>query len=678
MDAFPTGPGPRRARRTALWSCLALGLLLSSYVGYLWLTITLPGPEDRRTLLVYAASGQLLTSLADGTRLLRRWVPLRDVPAPVVAAVLAAEDHRFYDHPGVDPLAIGRALWTNLRHGEVRQGGSTITQQLAKNLYYGRQRTVTRKVQDALAALVIERMYGKDQILETYLNEVYLGQIGPVAIHGIGEAAYRYFGKPVGRLTLAEGALLAGMIKGPNTYSPLRDRRLALKRRNEVLRRLKDLGRLSEEDYRAALDSPLKLSPRIEGLTLGPYFLDYVLQEVERSPAAGLPPGARIDTTLDPRLQRLAEGTIAKGLARLEARIPVARNARQPLQGALVALDARSGAILAMVGGRDYRASQFNRAVQARRQAGSLLKPFVYLAAFETGAEVEGRPVTPATLVKDEPLTFDEGAAPWSPQNYDRQYHGLVSARAALEQSLNVPAVRLAQSVGVRPLIALLERLGLAGPFGEDLSLALGSAGVSLLEMTAAYGALAQNGLYLSPTGLRVVSLPTGERLLPAPQERRQAVSPQAAYLTTSLLRGVVDRGTGAQARALGLTAVLAGKTGTTDEERDAWFVGYTPDLVIGVWVGFDDGTPLHLTGAQAALPIWVDFARQVIPPDSPDFPQPGGIAVRMVDPASGLLATADCPESVEEMFIEGTEPEDYCPLHGGGFWEGLRRGLGL
>jgi penicillin-binding protein 1B len=678
METPSTGPKSGRARRAALWSGLALALLLSCYVGYLWLTITLPGPLDRHTLLVYTASGQLLSSLADGTRLVRRWVPLRDVPAPVVSAVLAAEDHRFYDHPGVDPLAIGRALWTNLRHGEVRQGGSTITQQLAKNLYYGRQRTITRKVQDALAALVIERMYDKDQILETYLNEVYLGQIGPVAIHGIGEAAYRYFGKPVGRLTPAEGALLAGMIKGPNTYSPLRDRHLARKRRNEVLRQLRDLGRLSEEEYRTAINSPLTLSPRIEGLTLGPYFLDYVLQEVERSQTPGLPPGARIDTTLDPRLQRLAEGAMAKGLARLESRVPEARTRSQPLQGALVALDVRSGAILAMVGGRDYRASQFNRAVQARRQAGSLLKPFVYLAALEAGAEVEGRPLTPATLIKDEPLTFDAGAAAWSPQNYDRQYRGPVSARAALEQSLNVPAVRLAQALGVRPLIALLERLGLAGPFGEDLSLALGSAGVSLLEMTAAYGALAQGGLYLSPTGLRAVGLPTGERLLPAPQERRQAVSPQVAYLTTSLLRGVVDRGTGAQTRALGLTAVLAGKTGTTDEERDAWFIGYTPDLVIGVWVGFDDGTPLRLTGAQAALPIWVDFARQVIPADSPDFPRPSGIAVRMVDPASGLLATADCPESVEEVFIEGTEPEDYCHLHGGGLWDRLKRGLGL
>ncbi|WP_447972810.1 PBP1A family penicillin-binding protein [Nitrospira sp. Kam-Ns4a] len=636
---------------------------------------TLPLDEELPSI---SLEPELLSGLEDGARQVRRWRPRSAFPEPVVAAVLAAEDHRFYAHIGVDPLAIARALLANLRHGAVRQGGSTITQQLAKNLYYGRQRTLARKVQDSLAALILERKYGKDHILEAYLNEIYLGQIGPVAIYGMAEAAERYFGKPVETLTLPEAALLAGMIKAPNTYSPLRDKRLAVQRRNQILQRLRELGWITEPAYRAAVTTPLRLAPRIEGLAHGSHFLDYVLHLVEATQPTALSAGARIDTTLDPVLQQLAEEAVAQGLARLEARFPALRHRAWPLEGALVALDPRRGHLLAMVGGRDYAKSQFNRAVQARRQAGSLLKPFVYLAAFEAGLEAPEGAVTPATLVSDTPISFDAGPVVWSPQNYDRQFHGEVTVRTALEQSLNVPAVRVAQTVGLKRLVALLRALGLTAPLEENLALALGAAEVSLLEITAAYGALAQGGLYVAPTGLQAIRLPTGEPLLPDVQDRRQAVSPQAAYLVTALLKGVVDRGTAAGARTLGLASIVAGKTGTTDGERDAWFVGYTPALVIGVWVGFDDGTPLHLTGAQAALPIWVAFARRVLPPDSADFPVPAGIVARNIDPASGQLATAGCPEAIEEVFIEGTEPKDYCPLHGRSFWDRLRRSLGL
>ena len=297
--------------------------------------------------------------------------------------------------------------------------------------------------------------------------------------------------------------------------------------------------------------------------------------------------------------------------------------------------------------------SQFNRAVQAKRQPGSLFKPLVYLAAFEAGREAGAQAVTPASLVADEPITFDSGSGPWSPQNYDLQFRGTVTVRTALEQSLNVPAVRIAQSVGIKGISRTARELGIRSPLAEDLSMALGSSVVSLLEMTSAFGALSQGGLVVSPTAIRSVLAENGDPLWHSTPEQRQAVSPEAAYLATSLMKGVVERGTAAKARTMGLRGVVAGKTGTTDGYRDAWFVGYTPDLVIGVWVGFDDEQALGLTGSQAALPLWTAFARRVIPSNSPDFAVPPGVVTREIDPTTGQLATSQCPERIAEVFME-------------------------
>src|SRR5581483_8790354 len=508
---------------------------------------------------------------------------------PVIDTVLAVEDHRFYSHPGIDPVAVGRAVWANLVKGEVVQGGSTITQQLAKNLFYTPQRTFVRKIKESIAALVLEAKYRKDEILESYLNEIYLGQAGSVAIYGVGEAAHRYFGKSVDDLTIEETALIAGMIKGPNTYSPVRDLRLAKQRRDVVLRRLRDEGRITEEQWKAAINTPVRVSPPQDSLADAPYFVDYVLRQSEETADAALPDGTRVYTTLDPILQRIAGEVLQNGLARLETTYPKLKRTDLPLQGALVALDPRTGGILAMVGGREYRASQFNRAVQAKRQPGSLFKPLVYLAAFEATRDAGSGAVTPASLILDAPVTFESPAGPWSPQNYDRQFRGAVTIRAALEQSLNVPAVRVAQTVGAKRIVRLAHDLGIKSPLDHNLSLALGSSAVSLLEITAAFGVLAHNGLAAQPSSIRSVAAPNGDPLWHALPDRRQAVSPQAAYLVTSLLKGVIDRGTAARARAMGLKSVVAGKTGTTDGYRDAWFVGYTPEIVIGVWVGFDD-----------------------------------------------------------------------------------------
>ena len=596
----------------------------------------------------------------------------------LVETILAVEDRRFYSHVGIDPVAVGRAVWRNLTKGGVVQGGSTITQQLAKNLFYSPQRTFVRKVKEALAAIVLESKYRKREILESYLNEIYLGQAGFVSIYGVGEAAHRYFGKSLDELTTGEIAMIAGLIKGPNTFAPTKHRELAQQRRDVVLRLLRDQGKLTEEEWKSAVNEPVRVVPPDDALAEAPYFVDTVLRQVEESVGTPLPEGLRIDSTLDPLLQQSATEGLEQGLARLERAYPALKKSEQPLQGAVVVLDPSTGAIVALVGGRDYRISQFNRAVQAHRQAGSLFKPFVYLAAFEASRS-GGQPyMTPASLLADEPVTFESENGSWSPQNYDKQFRGNVTLRNALEQSLNVPAVRVAKAVGTQPILDVIRQLGVTTVMTNDLSLALGSPAVSLLDMVTAYGTMANGGVFVRPTSLRAASDREGMTLWTATPERRQAVSPQAAYLVTSLLEGVVRRGTAAKAKVLGLTGAIAGKTGTTDGYRDAWFVGYTSDLVIGVWVGFDDERAVRLTGSQAALPIWMDIARRMLPEQAAPFSPPAGVVARAIDPKTGQLATSQCPERVDEVFIEGTEPTVYCEVHGGGLWERLRHTFGF
>jgi len=622
---------------------------------------------------------QLISGLRGDSRQVREWLPYAKTPARFVDTLLAIEDRRFFSHPGIDPVAVGRALWRNLVRGDVVQGGSTITQQLAKNLFYSPRRTFTRKLKESVAALVLEAKYQKKEILESYLNEIYLGQIGSVSIYGVGEAAHRYFGKQVDELNLPEIALLVGMIKGPNTYSPLKNPASAKQRRDVVLGRLREQGFIAEEDWRESVNARVQVLLPQETLADAPFFVDYLLRQTEEAVGAPLPDGVKLYTTLDPMLQRTATDVLGTGLAKLEAQHPALNARDETLQGAIVVLDPSTGAILAMAGSRDYRASQFNRAVQAKRQPGSLFKPLVYLAALEAKREPgSGQPVTAATRMKDEPVSFESSTGTWSPQNYDRQFHGTVSLRAALEQSLNVPAVKLAQSVGTRRILQTAQNLGIRSPLADNLSIALGTSSVSLLEITSSYGVLANGGVAVTPTALQSVLTSDGDSLWHHTPERRQAVSPQAAYVVTSLLKGVVERGTAAKAKAMGVRSIVAGKTGTTDGYRDAWFVGYSTDYVVGVWVGFDDEEPLRLTGAQAALPIWADFMRQTSSPVLRDFPIPPGIVTREIDPKTGQLATSRCPERMVEVFIEGTEPTVACEVHGEGLWERLKRSFGF
>ncbi len=596
-----------------------------------------------------------------------RPVRLAEVPPVVVNAILAAEDHRFFEHGGVDVRGLARAAWANLRAGRVLQGGSTITQQLVKNRLLSPARTVLRKLNEAWLAALIEWRYSKRQILEAYLNEIYLGQRGGLAIRGVGAAARAYFGKEVNELRLGEAATLAGMARAPNSYSPALNPDRARDRRNVVLARMRELGMIGDVERDRARREPVRVRPSPANGQFASYFTDYVRQEMEQQ--FGLEPvsGAQVFTTLDTTLQRFAETAVARGLDRLETRLPRLRR-RDPadrLQVALIALDPGTGEIRALVGGRDYQASQFNRATLARRQPGSAFKPFVYLAALTPRG---GRPaVTAASFVDDAPITLLVRGEPWSPQNYEGRYEGRVSVRRALEHSLNAATVRIAETVGLPTVIETARALGLKSNFRPVPSIALGAFEVRPINLARAYLPFANGGS--RPEGaaaIRAVHESDGTPVPLADREVRQVITPAEAYLMTSLLQGVIDSGTGAQARALGVRGAVAGKTGTTNEGRDSWFVGYSPTLLALVWVGFDSGEAHGLSGAEAALPIWADFMKQALEAySSPQFTLPPGIAVADIDTSNGKLATRFCPLVAREAFLEGTEPE-VCNEHRG------------
>ena len=563
-------------------------------------------------------------------------VRLRDVPQHLIDAVLAVEDKRFYDHHGLDPRRIAGALVANVQARGIAEGGSTITQQLAKNLFLSASRTPVRKLREAALSVTLELRHTKPEILEAYLNEIYLGRDGAAAIHGVGAAARYYFGKSVGQLNLSESALLAGMIRSPNRLAPTRHPRAARERRNLVLGLMVAQQRIGNAPAARARDArvntrtyPLR---RIEAR----YFRDFAAASFrERMPARG---GA-IYTTLDATLQRSAERAVARGLSHID---------RAGAQAALVAVDPRTGDVLAMVGGRDYGASQFNRATDARRQPGSAFKPFVALAALEAGTD--GRPAfTLASRINDEPLSISTPQGRWQPVNYDGDFRGEVTLREALEQSLNVPFARVGMEIGAERIAQTARRLGVTSSLAAVPSLALGSSEVSLLELVRAYGVLATQG---DLANTRVMTGSRGiRRQAPEPVVTRVA-DPATTYLVTSALMGAVQRGTGSALETGRFSGDIAGKTGTSNDWRDAWFIAYTPTIVVGVWLGFDEGRSLGLSGGAAAVPIVSEFFTIADLPMEESFPQPDGIEESY---ASGN-GWRWCGE--REYFLAGSAPE--------------------
>jgi penicillin-binding protein 1B len=597
-------------------------------------------------------------------------VRLTDVPDHLVQAVLAVEDQRFLAHSGLDFRRIVGAALANVRARRVAEGGSTITQQLARNLYLSARRSPLRKLREVAIALALEARYDKTQILEAYLNEIYLGQDGAVAIRGVGRAAQFYFGKNAADLSVAEAALLAGMIRGPNLYSPVRNPDTARERRDLVLRLMAEQGRIDRSAAERAARSPLRAAPHPRPVPTGRYFQDYALGRMrDEGLRANGDRGLAVFTTLDADLQRAAEGAVRDGLASVERGVLRGRRTA-PLQAALVALDPRSGETLAMVGGRDYGASQFNRATQARRQPGSAFKPIVALTALARSTTPDGPAFTLASVVEDEPLAVQTPAGLWEPANYDNGFRGQVTVREALEQSLNVPFARIGLAVGPERIVATAKALGITSRLHAVPSLALGASEVTPLELVRAYGVLAAGGLRADTRALLAAVDARGRVDRAATRAPARAFDPAESYLVTSALEGAVERGTGRGLRAQGVWAPLAGKSGTSSDWRDGWFIAYTPSLVVGVWVGYDDARSIGLTGSRVALPIVARFLRTALDDErGEEFPVPDGIEVAEVDPSSGLLAGWSCGGE-QEVFLEGTAPTQRCESSwGAGRW---------
>lgn len=648
LRAFPTPQGP--AGRQRLEATLRGGRVAA---------LSLDGEAVQRAML----EPPLLASFHGPDLKERRPVALETLPDEAVLAVLAAEDIRFFEHHGLSAAAMLRAAWVNLRSFAVRQGGSTLTQQLVKNLYLTHERTLARKAREIALTLLIEARYDKERILQSYLNEIYWGRSGSYNLIGIGAAAHAYFGKEAADLDLAEAALLAGMIQAPADYSPFRHPERAQARRDAVLERLAELGWVSPEAATEAATRPLGAVATPVVVRRAPHFADQAAREARRR--FGIRDlhdgGYTLFSTVDWSDQQRAEEALRWGLEALEAGWQKDHAGEGPLEGALVSVDPTSGAILAYVGGRDYRRSQFDRVSQARRQAGSAFKPVVYAAAFEAGK------ASPASYVEDAPLTVTLASGVWEPRNDDGEYRGWVTARTALEQSLNVATARVALQVGLPAVVELARGMGVSGRIDPVPSLALGAFELTPLELATVYATLAAGGVRPPVHGLAAVvdrdGRPLDGEALPP---RQRVLSPQGAYLVTAVLQGVLDHGTGSTARAQGLTDPLAGKTGTTNGRRDSWFAGYSPERASLVWVGYDDNARTRLSGARAGLPIWARFAYAVRPPEGYRvFEQPPGVVTATIDPRTAELATSACPEAVTEVFLEGRAPAEVCHLHG-------------
>lgn len=633
------------------------------------------GPQESMSLrVIFDGSGvQALQRLADGTQLDlvrldpamiggiypgenedRVLVGLKDVPQHVVDALIAVEDNRYYSHYGIDPRGIARAVLTTVS-GRGLQGGSTLTQQLVKNFYLTAERTLRRKLTEMVMAVLLEIHYSKDEILETYLNEVYLGQDGNRAIHGFGLACSFFFDKPLEMISLSETALLVALLKGPAYYNPRRHPQRALERRNLVLAEMAESGFITKSQQMEARTAPLGVIDRPpRGTSPYPAFLDLVLRQLRSDYREEdlRSEGLRIITTLDPRVQSVAEKSLAKRLALLEK----SRGGRAAgLQGALVVTSVHDAEVQAVVGDRKRGYKGFDRALDARRPVGSLIKPIVYLTALQ-----DPQRYTLATLLDDSPLVLQQtGTADWDPQNYDKKSHGQVPLRTALVNSYNLSTVRLGLTIGVNQVMDNLHRMGVDRELTAYASSLLGANALSPIEVTQVYQTIAAGGFRTPLKAIREVLTADGEPLKRYSLEVEQVIDPTSLYLLTVALQDVVREGT-----ARGLAAFLpadlqvAGKTGTTDDFRDSWFAGFAGDRLAVVWVGRDDDQPTGLTGAAGAMTVWGNMMAG-LDPEPLILPEPDGIERIWIDPASGLLSDRGCPDAIELPFVTGSAPTE-------------------
>jgi penicillin-binding protein 1B len=620
---------------------------------------------------------ELITNLFDSSREKRRVVRFDDLPKDMVNAVLAAEDKRFFEHGGLDIVRVFGAALADLRRGQKAQGASTIDMQVARSFFFTTKREWTRKVKEILMAVEINQRYSKQQIFELYANEVYLGNRGSFAIRGFGEAAEAYFGKDVRELNLGEEAFIAGIIRAPNRYSSA-ERHLdrAEESRDRVLAQMVEDSYVTQEQADAA--KKLKLKFVNGGVNTGsaPYFVDMVKDHLlEKFSETDLETQSyRIYTTLDPELQRAAADAIQIAVQgvdkRLAKRYALWKQKGEPVpqvQVALVAMDPQTGEIRALIGGRNYGESQLNHAL-ARRQPGSVFKPFVYAAAFNDTVLGVQPVVTPVSTVDDVPTTFEFDGKEYTPDNYGEEFYGTVTVRDALIHSLNVATVKVAEMIGYQRVVDLTRQMGLGNNIQPTPAVALGAYEMTPIDIAAGYTAFATNGVRAEPLFLRSVLAADGTVEETAQPRTHPVLDPRVAYLTTSLMEDVINKGTGVTVRSMGFTPIAAGKTGTS---RDGWFAGFTSNLLCVVWVGFDDNRDLGLSGSESAAPIWGEFMKRAVAlPQykmTEDFDPPPGVLQETIDPQSGQLATSSCPQTVQEYFVSGSEPTQMCELHGGG-----------
>ena len=615
----------------------------------------------------------LLSSIVAGEREKRRPVAMSAINPRLVEAVLSIEDRRYYEHPGIDPIGVLGAVKSYVTgRRSYLAGGSTITQQLVRNVFLptfegmslqdARRRDPKRKALEIFVSLILTGRASKDEILEMYLNNIPLGQRGSFAVFGVAEASRLFFGKDVSNISLAEAATIAGVIQQPSALSPFNNPQRCKERRNVVLHAMEDAGYVDKPTAdRAALEPLVVVQRALEAEA--PYFVDYVNQTLDEDyPGLTTTTNTAVDvyTTLDLHLQRVAQDAVRKGLTNVDAMLPKKKKGKA--EAALIALDPRTGEVLSFVGGRSYNQSQYNRAIVSRRQPGSVFKPFVYLAAFEH-AMAEGRTdITPATITLDEQETFEFDEQVWTPENYEKEYLGPVTYRYALAHSLNLATIHVAQSAGYDSVAALWKKLGVGNPPKPYPSIALGVFEATPYEIATAY-TIFPNGGSLRPLRHLLKVQSGGKDVTKKPKNGLRGIArADTTYLVTDMMREVLNSGTAAAARGMGFALDAAGKTGTTNDQRDAWFVGFTPELLTVVWVGLDDNQPLGLTGARAALPIWVDYmTRALAGRSSIGFAVPDGITFAEVDRVTGKLPTPECPTIVRSAFIDGTVPTQTC-----------------
>lgn len=628
---------------------------------------------------VYSADGEILHSFFTYNR---TYTPFDKIPTPVMDALLAAEDRDFYDHWGVHLSGIARALIVDLMHMEIKQGASTITMQLARNLYLGLEQTLTRKIKEALTAIQIERTYSKNEILEMYCNVVFFGNNA----YGIQAAARRYFDKRVEDLTIEESALLVGILQGQTIYSPIRHPQNALRRRNVVLKMMQDFGRISQAQFDSLKQLPLNLTLNDPNrMKFAPYFTEHVRRQMNNlQDSLGVnvyEDGLRIYTTLNTDIQKYMEMAIDKHIDRIEERVrsqsafkeyrdtmtDSAFKEMTKVQIAFTAINPHNGYILGMVGGRDFYESNWNRVTQAKRQPGSAFKPFLYTAAIDNG-------YSPADEYLNQPtVEIEPDGTRWTPRNFTGKVSGLMTLREALYRSINLVAVRLISDITPNVVARYARRMGISTPIRPYSTLALGSSDVIPLELVSAYGTFANNGVHVRPISILRIEDKNGNVIYQARPERREVLSEETVYIINDMLQDVIRRGTGYGVRRdFNFYVPAGGKTGTTNDNTNAWFVGYTPDIVAGVWVGLDDfklGLGNGMTGAVAALPFWGEFMSTIYDSLSfpkHNFPESSGVVKLEICKESKKLATPYCPETYQELFNINYKPTEKCDLHTG------------